>query len=121
MLKLFANNMNLQPQFIANLLLVVFESFLPFIYKFGMICTFGYRCFYICTDWTKLHTELTSLKIVFCKNGYPKKVIDKWFKEFLDNTQHSVLPNVMKDPLLIVKVILRRWSVKTLILSSLRH
>ena len=113
--------MNLQPQFIANLLLVVFESFLPFIYKFGMICTFGYRCFYICTDWAKLHTELTSLKIIFCKNGYPKKVIDKWFKEFLDNTQHSVLPNVMKDPLLIVKVILRRWSVKTLILSSLRH
>ena len=35
--------------------------------------------------------------------------------------KHSVLPNVMKDPLLIVGVILRRWSVKTLILMSLRH
>ena len=33
--------------------------------------------------------------------------------------QHSLLPIVMKDPLLIVKVILRRWSVKTLILCSL--
>ena len=34
--------------------------------------------------------------------------------------EHSVLPNVMKDPLLIVKVILWRWSIKTIILSSLR-
>ena len=34
--------------------------------------------------------------------------------------EHSVLPNVMKDSLLIVRVILRRWSVKTLVLSSLR-
>ena len=35
--------------------------------------------------------------------------------------EHSVLLNVMKDPPLIVRVILRRWSVKILILSNLRH
>ena len=34
--------------------------------------------------------------------------------------EHQVLPNVMKDPVLIVRVILRRWSIKTLFLSSLR-
>ena len=34
-------------------------------------------------------------------------------------SEHSVLTNVMKDPLLIVRVILQRWSVKTLILSGL--
>ena len=32
-----------------------------------------------------------------------------------------VLPDVMKDPLLIVTIILLRWSVETLILSSLRR
>ena len=35
--------------------------------------------------------------------------------------EHSVLPNVMKDPLLIVRIILRRSSIKTLILSDLRR
>ena len=44
MLKLFANKVSLQPQFIVNLLLAVyidisFESFLPSIYKFGMVYT----------------------------------------------------------------------------------
>ena len=35
--------------------------------------------------------------------------------------EHSVLPNVMKDPLLIVRVILRKPSVQTLILSRVRR
>ena len=34
---------------------------------------------------------------------------------------HLVLPNVTKNPLLIVSVILWRWSLKTLILSSLKR
>ena len=34
---------------------------------------------------------------------------------------HSALTNVVKDPLLIVRVILLMWSIKTLILSSLRR
>ena len=35
--------------------------------------------------------------------------------------EHSLLPNVMKDPLVIGRVFLRSWSVKTLILSSLKY
>ena len=35
--------------------------------------------------------------------------------------EYSALPNAMKNPLLIVKVILRRWSIKTLILRDLRR
>ena len=50
-----------------------------------MIYTLGYRCFYICSDWTKFHAELNSLKRIFLKNGYPKNVIDKCFKKILDN------------------------------------
>ena len=37
------------------------------------------------------------------------------------NCKYSVLHNVMKDSLLIVGVILQRWSVKTSFLSSLRR
>ena len=44
-----------------------FESFLPTIYKFGMVYTLAYRCFKISSDWTKFHEELSFLKQVFKK------------------------------------------------------
>ena len=61
-----------------------FESFLPTIYKFGMVYTLAYRCFKICSDWTKFHEELSFLKQVFLKNGYPLSLIDNCFKRFVD-------------------------------------
>ena len=54
-----------------------FESFLPSVYKSGMVYTLVYRRFRICSNWTQFHTELTFLKWIFQKNGYPKNVIDK--------------------------------------------
>ena len=42
-----------------------FESFLPPVYKFGMVYTLVYRCFNICSNWTQCHTELTFLKGIF--------------------------------------------------------
>ena len=44
-----------------------------------------YRCFRICPDRTKFHTELTFLKSIFRKSDYPDKYIDTCFKKFLDN------------------------------------
>ena len=58
-----------------------FESFLPSVYKFGMVYTLVQRCFRICSDWTKVHAELTFLKKIFRKNGYPESCIDKCFKD----------------------------------------
>ena len=57
-----------------------FDSFLPEVYKGGMIYTLGYRCFKICFDWGKFHEELNFLKHVVLKNGYPLPFIDKCFK-----------------------------------------
>ena len=54
-----------------------FDSFLPEVYKVGMICILAYRCFKICSDWTKFYEELNSLKQVYLKNGYPLSFIDK--------------------------------------------
>ena len=71
-----------------------FENFLPSVYKFGMVYTLGYRCFRICSDWTKFHAELTFLKKIFRKNGYPENFIDKCFKKFLDNI-HLVKEKVL--------------------------
>ena len=81
-----------------------FESFLPSVYKFGMVYTLVYRCFRISSNWTQFHTELTFLKGIFRKNGYPENFIDKCFKKFLNNV-HLVkenVPTVEKKRLLLV-------------------
>ena len=69
------------------------SNFLPLVYKFGMVYTLVYRYFRICSNWTQFHTELTLLKGIFRKNGYPEKFIDKCFKKFL-NDIHLVKENV---------------------------
>ena len=57
-----------------------FDSFLPEVYKVGMIYTIAYRCFKVCSNWTKFHEELNFFIHVFLKNGYPLSFIDKCFK-----------------------------------------
>ena len=70
-----------------------FGSFLSLVYKFGMLYTLVYRCFFrICSNWTQLYTELTFLKRIFQKNGYPEHFIDKCLKKFLNI--HLVKENV---------------------------
>ena len=41
-----------------------FERFLPSTHKFGMLYTLVYRCFTLCSDWSKFHKELVTLKEV---------------------------------------------------------
>ena len=58
------------------------ESFLPSVYKYGMVYTLVYRYFRMCSDWEKFHAELTFLEKIFHKNNYPENFIDKCFKSF---------------------------------------
>ena len=62
-----------------------FESFLPSTYKFGMVYTLVYKCFRICSNWTKFNQEVRFLKDVFLKNEYPSRFIDSCFKKVKDN------------------------------------
>ena len=62
-----------------------FDSFLPVAYKTDMIHILLYRCFWICSIWTKLHLELVKLMDVLKSNGYPENFINNCFKTFLDN------------------------------------
>ena len=57
-----------------------FDSFLPPVYKVGMIYTLAYRYFKICSVWTKFHAELNFLKHVVLKNWYHLSFFDKCFK-----------------------------------------
>ena len=39
-----------------------FDSFLPSSNKIGLLHTLLYRCFRICSDWTKFHLELVKFQ-----------------------------------------------------------
>ena len=69
-----------------------------------MLYNLVYRCFTLCSDWTKFHRELVTLKEIFQRNGYPKSCIDKCVKKFLDRL-HMTKPTsgtVEKKPLRLV-------------------
>ena len=48
-----------------------------------MVYTLAYRCFKICSDWTKFHEELSFWNQVFLKNEYALSFIDNCFKTFV--------------------------------------
>ena len=62
-----------------------------------MLHTLLYRCFRICSDWTKFHLELVKLIDVFKKNGYPDNFVNNSFKVFLDN-KYRVREKVITVP-----------------------
>ena len=69
-----------------------------------LIYTLINRCFWICSNWSMPHSQLTLLGETFQKNDYPKNFIDKCFKLFL-NRIHILKENfrtVEKKPLRLV-------------------
>ena len=92
-----------------------FESFLPTIYKFDMVYTLAYRCFKICSDWTKFHEELSFLKQVFLKSAYPLSFIDNSFKTFVDKLfiERRQLMTVEKKTLFLSLPYLGETSLQT--------
>ena len=105
----FVTNFYWKPTF--NGVYTHFESFLSTAYKFGLVNTLAYRCFRICSDWTKFNQELRFLKGVFLKNGYPSGFIDSCFKKVIDNvsTESPVKLTVDKPLLIFPPSLLRRY------------
>ena len=91
-----------------------FESFLLSTHKFDVLYTLVYRCFILCSDQTKLHRELVTLKEIFHGNGYPQSLIDKCFKKILDrlNIIKPNLETVKKKALRLVLLYLELISLQ---------
>ena len=66
-----------------------------------------FRCFLICSDWTKFYNELSFLKDMFTKNGYPVSFIDKCFKTFLS----VIYKKTSKKQLTLVVPVLKEMSL----------
>ena len=75
------------------------------------LISLAYRCFRICSDWTKFNQGLSFLKGVFLKNGYPSGFIDSCFKKVIDNvlTESPVKLTVEKRLLILPLPFFRRY------------
>ena len=81
-LGIFAKNVCRKP--ITSSEYTCFDSFSPSAFKIGMMYILVNRYFRICSNWSAFHSQLTILREIFQKNGYPKNFIDTCFKLFLN-------------------------------------
>ena len=91
-----------------------FKSFIPETYKIGLIKSLLFRCFSLCSDFIKFHHEIDKLQSILYKNSYPRDLIDKCIKEFLDKilTPKPVVSTVPKEYLIIALPYLGKLSLQ---------
>lgn len=97
---------------------------MPETYKRGLVSTLLYRGFMICSSFQSLHKEIEKLKMIFSKNGYPSKLVDKCiFKSFNKQfEERRVVHTVPKKELLLVLPFLGTisWKTKNELIRSFR-
>ena len=81
-----------------------FKSFIPTVYKFGLVYTLLHCCFDITSSYEKFHNEINPLKQILKLNGYPTQFIDRCIKQFLQNfyVTKTIQDTANKKQLLIV-------------------
>ena len=91
-----------------------FSSYMPKTYKLGLVYTLIFRCFNLCSSYENFHKEISELKEIFKKNGYPSDFIDFCIKKFLNKlyTKKQVYLTAEKKKLLIVLPFLGSLSFK---------
>ena len=62
-----------------------FGSLTPSNYKTNLITVLVYRAFHICSTYISFHKQLLFIKEVLHDNCYPKYLIDRFIKRFLNN------------------------------------
>ena len=61
-----------------------FKSFVPDVYKKGLIFCLVFRIYSICSDWARIHDEINKLKCLLIRNKYPLKFINFCIRTCLD-------------------------------------
>ena len=81
-----------------------FNSFIPEIYKTGLIESLLCRCFNLSSDFMKFHHEINILKDILYKNSCTRDLVNKCIKNFLAKVlkHKAVVSTVPKNDLMIV-------------------
>ena len=61
-----------------------FSSYIPMTYKLSLVSTLLHRTYTICGAWAQIHSEISQIKSVMRRNGYPREQIDSSVKNFLN-------------------------------------
>ena len=80
-----------------------FNSFIPMTYKCGLIHSLLFRVFNICANYHLIHEEIETLKTIWRKNCFPKRLIDLCIQIFLNKiiVKNLIPPTVPKKELFI--------------------
>ena len=101
-----------------------FKSFMPDVYKRGLVSTLLYRAYMINSSYVSLHEEIETLKKIFSKNGYPSKFVDRCVATFLNKLfeKKKIFHTVPKLDLMIVLPFLgsTSWKVKNDLIKTLK-
>ena len=69
-----------------------FGSFMPDVYKRGLVSTLLHRAFMISSSYVSFHNEIENLKKIFSKNGYRDRFVDKCIFRFLNKLYEKKQP-----------------------------
>ena len=69
-----------------------FHSFIPVLYKRGLLSTLLYRAYSISSSFSSLHEEVEKLKRIFAKNEYPSKFVDRCIFTFFNKIHEKRTP-----------------------------
>ena len=67
-----------------------FESFIPDIYKRGLIETLLHRSFRLCSNYENFHREIETLKSIIKRSSYPHNLVNHCMERFLNKLQRDL-------------------------------
>ena len=82
-----------------------YSAFIPIEYKRGLIDTLLHRAYMVNSSLSGLHDEITRLKGILKKNGYPENFLDRCILRFF-NKMYEIKPTVTTVPKKEVRIIL---------------
>ena len=94
-----------------------YSSFLPTIYKTGLVSTLLYRCHVICSDWLQIDQEIKKIKSFMLKNGYPSSILDHIVYKFL-NKLHIKKPTAKQSTQKLFQIVLPHLGTYTNLLEK---
>ena len=67
-----------------------FESFIPDIYKRGLVETLLYSSFRLCSNYENFPREIETLKSIIKRNSYPHNLVNHCMERFLNKLQRDL-------------------------------
>ena len=93
-----------------------FDSLAPDKYKTNLISVLIFRAFQICSSYVRFHQEITRIKDILCKNRFPKTLINRIIKSFLDKKYETKtkekVPENEKDVVIFCMLYLGHYSLQ---------